>query len=138
MYSKEVFHPARQAKGDIRFGLHVLALYHLHHQKTDRSVLPFCRPYLVSGESGFALKGHYRLPLTSTLQMLSPLCISTENGISVVKLVFAVISMVAAESCSPISGRNQCTETPSCSVVPASVLRTCSPFKTASQAHEWM
>lgn len=62
------------------------------------------------------------------------LCSSTEKGMSVERLVFAVSSMVAAERSSPISGRNQCSETPSYSVVPPSVLSTWKPKAARKRA----
>ena len=68
--------------------------------------------------------------------MLLLLCISTEKGMSVARLASAANSMVAEESDSPRSGKNQCTETPSCSVVPASVLNTCATNRKTFEYRE--
>lgn len=133
MYSKKVVHFACKREGNLHFGFHVSALEHLKHTATSRpteAIRARCNALREQmGDSAYS-------SLTSTLQILSLLCISTENGMRVVRLALALSSMVAAVSCCPISGRNQCTETPSCSVVPASVLSTCSSVKVRCMKRE--
>lgn len=125
---------ASQGEGQALARFLVGAVRHLQQQAKHSHANSF---QILKDETAPPLAMHSETGLTEMSLLVASVQNSTENGRSVERSAFATSSIDAVGSSSPIHGTVHCIDTPSCSVLPASLLKTCACLTSPPLPTSW-